>query len=161
MKFLRKLFNFTSSNKKQNINISIPLSKKDIDNIHLEIPKLTKNPVTPVPEKQLNKISDHDEKEFLKIPEKDREKIKNAILDQMKHSNNDDLHYIILYIDDKSMNHLNSLTRYFETNHFGLLMRSMWLMTILRDAQINGKEMAVVTIDPNSMKISDYLPIKA
>lgn len=79
----------------------------------------------------------------------------------MKHSNNDDLHYIILYIDDKSMNHLNSLTRYFETNHFGLLMRSMWLMTILRDAQINGKEMAVVTIDPNSMKISDYLPIKA
>jgi hypothetical protein len=35
----------------------------------------------------------------------------------------------------------------------------MWLLTLLREAQLSGKELAIVSIDDESQEVSQYLKI--
>lgn len=54
---------------------------------------------------------------------------------------------------DNQIEKLDSLTRYYEANYEKLLDRGVWLLTVMRDAEVNEKYMAIVNEDEKSGKI--------
>lgn len=126
-----------------------------------EPPPITENITeNTINEETLKKNSEKSNLNLEGIPMKDQESIKDA-LHQVSSSfpPGSDMHYLVIYMGEKEMEHVNSLSRYYELNPFHLFARGMWLLTLLREAQLNGKELAIVAIDDESQEVSQYLKI--
>ena len=94
------------------------------------------------------------------IPVKDQESIREALKQASASFPPDsNMHYLVIYMGEKEMEHVNALSRYYELNPFHLFARGMWLLTLLREAQLSGKELAIVSIDDESQEVSQYLKI--
>lgn len=66
---------------------------------------------------------------------------------------------IILSCKGNQVYQLDSLTRYYEVNYQELLSRGIWLLSIMRDAEIDNKKIAIVSIDEESGKVMSFSPI--
>ena len=66
---------------------------------------------------------------------------------------------IVLSCDKKDTNHLDSLCRYYEVGYEGIHARGVWLATLLKDAEIINKKLAVVEIDNESGEITSISPV--
>lgn len=55
----------------------------------------------------------------------------------------------------------DKLTRYYELNHIQIIERGLWLMTLMRDAEINGGHLALLKVNEEDVdKVEGYLIIK-
>jgi len=66
---------------------------------------------------------------------------------------------IVLVCNKKDILHLDSLTRYYESNYEGVLSRGIWLATLMRDSEVLNKNLAIVEIDKNTGKINSVSPV--
>jgi len=67
---------------------------------------------------------------------------------------------IVLYAkNNKDMEVIDSLVRYYEVPLEGLFSRGIWLLTIMRDSEIADLKLAVIDVDEQSGEIKSVSPI--
>lgn len=66
---------------------------------------------------------------------------------------------IMLSCKEQDIKHLDSLTRYYETEYPGIISRGLWLLTIMRNAEINSRKLAIIEVDEESGQVLQVAPI--
>lgn len=66
---------------------------------------------------------------------------------------------LIFACNQRDIDHLDSLVRYYETRYEGIISRGVWLLTLMRNSEIDSKRLAVVEIDEESGEVLNVSPI--
>ena len=66
---------------------------------------------------------------------------------------------MVFSCNEKDTGHLDSLCRYYETGYEGVIARGIWLATLMRDSEIDNKNLAIVDIDKESGKVISVSPV--
>jgi hypothetical protein len=61
--------------------------------------------------------------------------------------------------NQKDIDHLDSLVRYYETRYEGVVSRGIWLLTLMRNSEIESKRLAVIEVDEESGQVVTVSPI--
>lgn len=80
-------------------------------------------------------------------------------LDTQSANKSQSLYSLVMTCNQKDILHLDSLTRYFEMPYNALLTRGIWLLTLVRDAEIKSKRLAIIEIDEESGMVTNVSPI--
>ena len=65
---------------------------------------------------------------------------------------------INISVDNNTVNHIQSLCRFFVINELDALSRGIWLLSLARDIEINNKKLGVISIDKSGLVV-DISPI--
>lgn len=65
---------------------------------------------------------------------------------------------ISISVDNSTINHIQGLCRFFEINEFDVLAKGIWLLTLVRDIEVNNKKLGVISVDKNGLVI-DVSPV--
>lgn len=72
--------------------------------------------------------------------------------------NEESVHKLTLECNKSAIIHLNGLCRFFEINQFDAIARGIWILSIIRDIEINNKKLGIISIDQNGF-VTDITPI--
>lgn len=65
---------------------------------------------------------------------------------------------ISISVDNNTINHIHGLCRFFEINEFDVLAKGIWLLTLVRDIEVNNKKLGVISVDKNGLVV-DVSPV--
>lgn len=69
------------------------------------------------------------------------------------------MYQLIFTCNQKDIDHLDSLSRYYESRYEGIIGRGIWLLTLMRNCEIEDKRLAIVEIDEESGRVVTVSPI--
>lgn len=66
---------------------------------------------------------------------------------------------LVFNCNQKDIDHLDGLVRYYETRYEGVISRGLWLLTLMRDTEVESKRLAIIEIDEESGLVTYVSPI--
>jgi len=65
---------------------------------------------------------------------------------------------ITIECDNRATSQLQGICRFFEINEFDALSKGIWLLSLIRDTEVNNKKLGIISLDKNGL-ITEVSPI--